>query len=174
MATGLSWCCYGNFHPIKTDVYLLNNPTRASSCSAHCTKSALRMWLRKLLNDRKRIANHHKTLVTVNVQKHRSCHFLFTGPRRTVPMLVIIYRMKWRNSCTRSLIYYPYIFHRIIFWFTDFPLFCLVSDYQPKDDLFSFLTPFYVLGMMCAIHLVSLTCRLHFGFLGCILLRCAW
>lgn len=31
---------------------------------------------------------------------------LFTGPRRTVPMLVIIYRMKWRNSCTPSIIYY--------------------------------------------------------------------
>lgn len=27
--------------------------------------------------------------------------WLFTGPRRTVPMLVITYHMKWKNSCTR-------------------------------------------------------------------------
>lgn len=47
-------------------------------------------------------------------------------------------------------------------------LFCLVSDYccQPNYDLF---LPFYVLGMtvfICAIHLVSLTCRFAFRFLG--------
>lgn len=35
--------------------------------------------------------------------KHNILVCIFTGPRRTVPMLVITYHMKWKNSCTRRI-----------------------------------------------------------------------
>ena len=60
---------------------------------------------------------------------NKTTHFLyiFTGPRRTVRMPVIICHMKWKNSCTRRLILISFVNP-----FTDYIRFYFIFAFPSK------------------------------------------